>query len=197
MNALIYPNLILGFHGCDKTIAKKVLDGEEDLLLSENSYDWLGKGVYFWENDYHRALEFARENSKKEPFVLGAILYLGYCLDLTQRRNAELLRLSYNNLLDDTIKNSVVNRPGKKNEGLTDDLPLRFLDCAVINAIHEFNKEHRIAEYDSVKAAFWEGEPIYKTAGFREKNHIQICIRNKKCILGYFMPRIDSYLGIK
>jgi len=26
-------------------------------------------------------------------------------------------------------------------------------------------------------------------AGFKEKNHIQICVRNRNCIKGYFLPR--------
>ena len=34
-----------------------------------------------------------------------------------------------------------------------------------------------------------EGEEIYPTAGFFNKNHIQICIRNTDCILGYFLPK--------
>ncbi|SEK41780.1 hypothetical protein SAMN05421740_101809 [Parapedobacter koreensis] len=49
-------------------------------------------------------------------------------------------------------------------------------------------------EFDSVRGVFWEGNPLYPTAGFREKDHIQICIRNIDCIKGYFLPlsRINS-----
>lgn len=48
----IRPNLIIGFHGCEKAIAIKVINGQLDLKFSTNSYDWLGNGAYFWENDY-------------------------------------------------------------------------------------------------------------------------------------------------
>lgn len=99
-----YPNLIIGYHGCEKDIALKVINGEDDLHVSTNKYDWLGSGIYFWENDYTRALEFAQEYNKQEPFVVGAILRLGNCLDLTQRQSANILKLSYENLIEDSIK---------------------------------------------------------------------------------------------
>ena len=41
--------LIVGFHGCDKSIRDKVLTNpEEGLKPSNNIYDWLGSGIYFW-----------------------------------------------------------------------------------------------------------------------------------------------------
>ncbi len=53
--------LVLGFHGCDKSVRDKVVI-EKGVLLepSGNDYDWLGGGVYFWENNYVRALDFAK-----------------------------------------------------------------------------------------------------------------------------------------
>jgi hypothetical protein len=43
--------------------------------------------------------------------------------------------------------------------------------------------------FDSVRGVFWEGRELYPNAGFREKDHIQICIRNPNCIKGFFYPR--------
>lgn len=82
-------NLIIGFHGCDQSVVDKVITGKEDLLASKNDYDWLGNGIYFWENKEDRALEWAVELSKrksssiKTPAVIGAIIDLGFCFDLT------------------------------------------------------------------------------------------------------------------
>lgn len=70
-----YPNLILGFHGCSKDVGMKAINGDDELIFSHNTYDWLGDGVYFWENDYDRALEFAKETKKKTPLSLG-LLYI-------------------------------------------------------------------------------------------------------------------------
>ena len=91
MNESLYSrrsNLIIGFHGCDQTVVDKVLAGEENLLASTNDYDWLGNGIYFWENNETRALQWAQDLAKrknssvKNPAVIGAIIDLGYCFDL-------------------------------------------------------------------------------------------------------------------
>ena len=49
------PNLVIGFHGCSKSTFDSVIYEHDDLLVSKNSYDWLGHGIYFWENNYERA----------------------------------------------------------------------------------------------------------------------------------------------
>ena len=46
---------VYGFHGCDKSVAKAVLDKKSVMLSSENDYDWLGSGIYFWEEAPVRA----------------------------------------------------------------------------------------------------------------------------------------------
>lgn len=73
-------NLILGFHGCDKSVAEKVIRGEDELIPSTNDYDWLGSGIYFWENNESRAMDFAIEQHErgriKEPAVIGAVILI-------------------------------------------------------------------------------------------------------------------------
>ena len=41
------PFSVIGFHSCDKEVGLKVLNGNEDLIPSNNPRDWLGEGVYF------------------------------------------------------------------------------------------------------------------------------------------------------
>ena len=83
--------LVLGFHGCDEAIAQRVISNDAYLRESQNIHDWLGHGVYFWENSPERALEFAtflRDNPSrslnpiKRPAVIGAVIDLGFCFDL-------------------------------------------------------------------------------------------------------------------
>src|SRR5690606_4587517 len=81
------PSFVLGFHGCDEDIGEAVLCGKKPHLKgSEQKYDWLGHGIYFWEGNPSRALEWAisrqKEKKIKKPFVLGAIIDLRHCLDL-------------------------------------------------------------------------------------------------------------------
>jgi hypothetical protein len=43
--------------------------------------------------------------------------------------------------------------------------------------------------YDTVRGAFPEGEAIYDTCEIRDRTHIQIAVRNERCIIGYFLPQ--------
>ena len=196
-----HTGLILGFHGCDKSVRDKILNNRENnLKKSTNEYDWLGTGIYFWENDPKRAMQFAKETSKrngsaiKESAVLGAVLDLGYCLDLMNTANISLLKEAHTTLIQ-VYENSNIDIPQNYNpKGHNSPFYLlRNLDCAVIETLHEVRKENNMSEFDSVRALFPEGEELYTNAGFRTKNHIQICVRNPNCIKGFFLPReIDT-----
>ncbi len=196
------PGLILGFHGCDSEVLHNVINGHADLNFSENDFDWLGHGIYFWEYSQLRALEYATQVSqrKKEknhihkPAVLGAIIDLGHCLDLIEFENLQLLRRSFE-LFKDTCRSYGLNLPVNKPGGSITDLLLRDLDCAIIESIHLTRLEDGLRPYDSVKGVFLEGKELYPDAGFKEKNHVQICIRNPNCIKGFFLPRTlnDKY----
>lgn len=210
----VAPTVVFAFHGCDETVANEVVSQNKNLNFSENQHDWLGHGIYFWQDDHNRALDWAKETSKrknskiKTPAVVGAIIHLGRCFDLLDIATAPLLR-SYYDLLVDDIASSGGSMP--KNQGKVDGgfFRTRDLDCAVIQRFHAFN-ESTIADelnieltakaskeliqkhplyHDSVRGMFPEGEEVYPDAGFRAKNHIQICVRNPNCILAYFNPK--------
>lgn len=189
---------VLGFHGCDKTTRDSIVS-EKGVILkkSENNYDWLGHGIYFWENNHERALKFAKElkdnppkgkeNLIKEPAVLGAIIDLGHCLDLLDSKYLDVLKESYDFLNTSSKKFDLVLPKNKTS--ISGELLVRNLDCAVIQTAHELNEKLKKPEYDSVRGVFFEGEDLYENAGFKEKNHIQIAIRNQNCIKGFFIPR--------
>lgn len=50
---------IIAYHGCERSLALDIVVGKKSLNSSNNEYDWLGNGIYFWENDAQRALEWA------------------------------------------------------------------------------------------------------------------------------------------
>lgn len=192
------PNLIIGFHGCDLATFENVLYRHEGLLASHNSYDWLGNGIYFWENSFDRAEEWAisycnRYNSQhpnesaKKPAVIGAVISLGHCLDLTDYGSSVILKTGYEIL---KLELSLIGKPLPINRNLAGnkDLLLRELDCAVIERIHQYNRENNERPYDSVRGVFVEGNPVYEDSGIMEKTHTQLCITNPNCIKGYFKP---------
>lgn len=62
-------NLIIGFHGCDEKIQTALLTGPNKIQVSDKPYDWLGHGIYFWENNYERALLWAKDKEKKVTYL--------------------------------------------------------------------------------------------------------------------------------
>lgn len=186
------PNLQLGFHGCDRQLADDVVLGKTTLLPSTNDYDWLGWGVYFWENNIERAQAWANEAFKrgkiKEPAVLGSVIDLGFCLDLMDSEGLTVVKNAYESLVESSEKRG---EPLPRNVNLKGsfDYLLRKLDCAVIQMTHRLRENLSLRPYDSVRSMFQEGGRLYEGAGFCEKNHVQICVCNPNCIKGYFLPR--------
>jgi hypothetical protein len=138
---------LVGFHGCDRKVGQAVLAGKKMLQPSRNDYDWLGHGIYFWVDSADRGLEWARQQRKKQeigtqidkPFVVGAFIYPGLCLNLTDHGVGPQLVHAYSTLLK-TLKQ--FNTPMPKNtvrEGGT--YLKRTLDCAVINTLHSLRKK--------------------------------------------------------
>jgi hypothetical protein len=196
-------SFVLGYHGCDKKLDKMALTGELSLLRSDKDYDWLGPGVYFWEGDPGRAREWAEEKVARgeyqKPFVIGAVIDLGNCLDLLVRENVDWLKVAYNSLVaSHEMSGQALPRNKDKKGDRTGDKLLRFLDCAVIRRLHailEQDLEHSLegAEvpppFDTVRGLFTEGEAVYPDVGFYLKTHTQIAVRNDTCIKGVFLPR--------
>jgi hypothetical protein len=190
------PGLIIGFHGCEEWVRDNVISGKINLNPSRNEWDWLEEGIYFWQNNYERALDYATNPPPgvtiAKPAVLGAVFSLGNCLDFIDREGIEAARSSYGNLKDLFAKQGKIlpsntNPPGDPN---STDKVIRRLDCAVIKNLHALMKGSGMNPFDSVRGLFLEGDPIYEGAGFRDKTHVQVCIRNPNCIKGYFMPRL-------
>jgi hypothetical protein len=184
---MITPRVVFGYHGCDRSTLRKALDGET-LRPSRNKYDWLGSGIYFWEDSPSRAERWARESAPgrpdvRNPAVLGAVLELKNCLNLTDPETIGMLQLAHQDFIKRCREASV---PAPVNFGR--DLGARFLDCAVMEHLHTLNESAGRPPFDSVRAFFTEGEPAYENAGFRILDHVQICIRNPRCIIGYFRP---------
>jgi hypothetical protein len=185
-----WSRYVLGYHGCDLALAREVVLGEKLLVPSVNNYDWLGHGIYFWEDSPGRAMRWAQEESKKAgsriktPCVLGAVIDLGNCLNLIDAEFLDVVRSTHERF-EKTVVESGVEMP--KNSGL--DLRNRKLDCAVFQSLHEFREEDALPAFDTVRAFFVEGEPLYATAGIRALDHIQICVRKMQKVVGYFLAK--------
>jgi len=187
---MVSRSLVLAYHGCDESVARKVAAGDEDLQSSHNEYDWLGGGLYFWEDSHARALQWAKREmesrSRKvtKPAVLGAVVDLGNCLNLIDAKHLELVRTAHREYLNIC---QISGLTPAQNKG--SDLRARYLDKAVFETLHQLRKETEQEAFDTVRAFFVEGAPLYDGAGLRDLDHIQICVRNPRKIVGYFLPR--------
>ena len=184
-------SFVLGYHGCAAGVADRVIRGRSTLVASANDYDWLGHGIYFWEYSALRAYEFAsevrmrphhRRQRVRKPAVVGAIIDLGYCLNMLDSRYIETVQQAYVAL---SKLYEAASEPLPANVG-GDDRLQRRLDCTVIEMLNTTRESRNKQPFDTVRAAFVEGKPIYENAGFHQKTHIQLCVRNPRAIKGYF-----------
>lgn len=183
-----YDRIVVGYHGCDADTAELLLKGAP-FKPSVNDYDWLGKGVYFWEYGPDRALRFAREQQQRGrvrmPATVGALIQLGNCFDLMDTRFTQDLEWAYPVLQTELQAKS---RRLPENGGGPPDYKLRRRDCAVMNWYLDMLERRGIETYDTVRCGFVEGGPVYEGAGIHRESHVQLVVRNPAAILGVFRP---------
>jgi hypothetical protein len=182
-----FARIIVGYHGCPNSFANKVLSGKlqtGEWQTSQNTYDWLGEGIYFWEHSPGRALRWATERYGKRSAVLGAVIQLGACFDLLHETITSLLAASYPKFAESF---AATGDPLPVNRGI--DKKLRELDCAVINDCLDRLARHAVS-FDTVRGAFLEGPPVFPGTTLSTETHIQIAVRRVDCILGIFRPSL-------
>lgn len=186
----ISSGYIIGYHSCDKELGLRLINGADELKPSINTWDWLGEGIYFWEDDPARALQYATENAAgkqknqkaaQTPFVIGAVIDLGKCLNLVEIESLEILKEVHEGL---SKVMQTAEKPMPINNGKN-----RALDCAVINYIHQSNDADSKEAYDSIRCAFPEGDAAFEGSFITSRLHIQLCIRSVDVIKGYFLPK--------
>lgn len=162
---------VTGYHGTSAAAAARI--AETGFIASENEYDWLGDGVYFFQDAPTRAWEWARANHS-EPAVVSALISLDGCMDL--------LDIEWFSFLNDAYDAYVARA---KRLGLA--LPRQTagahrLDCSVINYAVDLLSAmgHTIR---TVRGAFAEGRSAFPNSALMDRSHIQIAVRDVTAIL--------------
>lgn len=193
--------LVLAYHGCDIITRDLLVSGRlNELTPSDNEYDWLGSGTYFFQDDYLRAAKFAIASSEQPnkrytarpivtPAVVGAVLRVSHWLDMTTqeghqkyKEGYEALKLAHEAPASPPMPK---NTKASKNDEFT---IIRKLDRAVIEMVHKIRKKDE-PEYVAVRGAFYQGDPLADSSEFRENTHIQIAVRKEEAVVGWFIPR--------
>lgn len=193
---------LIAYHGCDVTTRDDLVSGRLKCLdHSTNHYDWLGSGAYFFEGDAERALLFAQASHRSPqkrytakpiatPTVVGVALRVQNWLDMTTQAGIREFSLAYQSMaagLNATGALLPQNRPAGDSDN---DIIYRALDNAVFNWLHQARATQTppLAPFQAVRAAFHQGEIIAPTSGFQASTHIQIALRDNRCIVGWFLP---------
>jgi hypothetical protein len=168
------------------------------LRKSDQKHDWLGGGTYFWESDSQRALEWAEEKQQHKlcnvPFVVGAVIDLGNCLDLTLRSNLDLLERVHADFAAAQERAGFAMPENRDSPRVkSKNKVMRTLDCAILNYVHQMNKQAGLPEFDTVRGVFVEGDPAFAGSQIFRKTHIQIAVRNESCIKAIFRPRASHF----
>lgn len=195
-------HLIVAYHGCDIVTRDALVSGRLTRLdQSQNKYDWLGPGVYFFENDPERAIRFAEASQShpdrlytKQPIVtpavVGAILRVQHWLDMTTQAGITEFANAYE-ALSQVGEQLPTNRQARPDDR---DFILRQLDNAVFTYLHAFRHEHAMLEYQAVRGAFPQGDDVNPNSGFRRDSHIQLALRDQTCVVGWFLPHDAALL---
>jgi hypothetical protein len=200
-------SLLLGFHGCDITTRDKLLTGRlAGLSPSENMYDWLGPGVYFFENDAERARNFAQsacDNPDRlytrrpiaTPAVVGAVLCVSRSIDMTTQTGIKMWEHGYLQLVSmSEASGQPMPVNGDAADG-DDTVLVRKLDYAVFSALHKQIAQANRAKMHLVRGAFHQGNQLLGTStGFRSLSHVQLAVTDPSCIVAWFLPRGDRLL---
>jgi hypothetical protein len=183
-----YHRTVIGFHGTSAEAADRLVVGEP-FQESDQSDDWFGRGIYFWEHAFQQAWTWARTYHPTQPAVVGAVLRLGKCFDLLDPGNVSIFRGFHDKMIADLVAaNCEVPRNVRSR---------RNLDCAVFNYLYaEFDAVGQ--SLDSARAVFLptaSAQRVFQGSWISETTHIQICIRNPECILAVWHVRPDGRYG--
>jgi hypothetical protein len=195
-----YHRTVVGYHGTGLSVALRLVNRIEEFIWSEKDYDWLGRGIYFWEYAPKQALNFAKirqrqyqrkknkttedERRASEPLaVVACMVRLGFCLDLTEPENVEYL-------------GEIFQYYKKAMELAGEDLPennrkYRKLDRAVFEYAYKFLEDSEPnLKVDTARGVYVPGggsKRIWDGSWISRDTHIQICVRNSASLLGTWL----------
>ena len=172
---------VYGYHGTSKRLAFDIR--RHGFKASANDYDWLGDGVYFWQDAPSRAREWAEQHHGEAPAVVGARMTLSPdCMDLLDIDWWRTLEEAHTLLLAEAARTGTAVPRQRSDSGA------HRLDAAVINYSTRL-AETKGLRVPAVRAAFVEGQPVYPNSAIYNRSHVQICVIDPTIINDVFIVR--------
>jgi hypothetical protein len=164
--------VIRGYHGTSTTHAAVIL--HDGFLPSDNDYDCLGDGVYFFEDGLAQAGAWATRAHPSEPAVVEADVRLEDCMDLKNSLGwVPLLAHVHDEVLRVSRQQGL---PLPRQTGST-----HRLDRVVIEVTVAILKREG-TPIRSVRAVFAEGAPAFPGSFLSEGFHVQVAVRDADLI---------------
>lgn len=195
-----YHRTVVGYHGTGITAALRLVNRVENFRLSERDYDWLGRGIYFWEYGPRQALNFAKilqkqakkkknktpedERKATEPLaVVACMIRLGFCLDLTEPENVEYLVEIFDSYSESMeLAGAALPKNGHK---------YRKLDCSVFEYAYKVIEDSEPnSTVDTARGVYVPTDGttrIWPGSWISRDTHIQLCVRNPSSLLGTWL----------
>jgi hypothetical protein len=163
--------MLIGHHGTSRQVAGTVLS--KGFRASQNPHDWLGDGVYFWQDAPLRAMEWALRTFADDAVVIEARIEVREFINLLDVEWMSWLTDVHDQYLDELKKSG---RP----------LPVQTdrahrLDREVINFGISILEGSGIT-VRGVIGAFREGRPVFANSALYSQSHVQISVRDLSLI---------------
>jgi hypothetical protein len=181
--------LVHGYHGT--TVEKAEVICREGFRDSTNDYDWLGKGIYFWQDAPELALIWARRrhrNSDLAVIYAEIMMNIDLTIDLFDSNPdngyIQAFRDSYKRFRD-----LISTMPRTEQQGLFHRLDKLMIDFAVDNLIPSTHSGKKI---QVVRSVFIHGEPLFppfeqnEKSALHDMSHVQIAVRDHNVIRSHY-----------
>lgn len=185
--------------------------------LSNELYDWLGEGVYFWQSAplrawlWKRCLQMPRKlRSKREDTVV-----LEYVADVDPAEWLDLLDVRWTAVLARTgaLIPELWRTAGTLDDGsVLDEAKIvrlcrenarinapvrRYLDRAAIEHVSRSLERDHGMPIKAVRSAFQHLDRLYPYAAFRYGDHVQVAIRKSEHIAFANLEAVDGYADLE
>jgi len=183
---------IRAYHATTRERAEIIL--RDGFLSSQNSYDWLGEGIYFFQEAPNFAVHWASEDRKEGTIedlaIVAADIAIAGFIDLLDHEWGAVLRAAYETLDaqgDEEFR--AVQAKQKPFVVGSDERLGHWLDRYVIEA-SVTSLADRQKTVTGIRSAFWEGPELYPNSHVMDRQHIQVAVRDPSAIRNHWLAEL-------
>lgn len=182
--------IVRGYHGTTLAVASAIVSRQAVFEPSRTDSDhWLGYGVYFWEENltravqwaYGRVWELARRGIVEQPAVIAADIDLTDCLDLCQPAWNDDIRRLGSTLAAVPRQHGPIFQSTNGTRVVVQDYEMppesacyNHADSKIVDVLlAEVSRTRRVT---SKRAAFQSGRQLHSNSYLFEEGHVQIAV---------------------